>query len=285
MKVAQELKEAHIARQVGFAEASKHPQVRLEQGEQTLRPILMHVTPGVLFLGVVDELVHVALQRPIAAGRVGIEPTACLHGHVGCFLYCLYCEIFRRMDHNGPLTADPRDDGRPVFVIMAPARLTLLTATTRSATQMLCTALLGLSLLARGVVEVIRLNCALPLTISRLGDARIPQPPAPAIGRTAMHPQLSRNTARRTREAQQEGGQNPVCARPPALVEQGMGEVVEGPLAAVAPVALTPRAVVVRPPGIDVLALAPRTRKRAFFPPERVDVGLTVFGVEELVDI
>jgi hypothetical protein len=64
-----------------------------------------------------------------------------------------------------------------------------------------------------------------------------------------------------------------------------MGEVVEGPLAAVAPVALTPRAVVVRPPGIDVLALAPRTLKGAFFPPERVDVGLTLFGVEELVDI
>jgi hypothetical protein len=30
MKVAQELKEAHISRQVGFAEAPKHPQVRLE---------------------------------------------------------------------------------------------------------------------------------------------------------------------------------------------------------------------------------------------------------------
>jgi hypothetical protein len=64
-----------------------------------------------------------------------------------------------------------------------------------------------------------------------------------------------------------------------------MGEVVEGPLAAVAPVALAPRAVVVRPPGIDILALAPRTLKGTIFPPERVDVGLTLFGVEELVDI
>jgi hypothetical protein len=64
-----------------------------------------------------------------------------------------------------------------------------------------------------------------------------------------------------------------------------MGEVVEGALAAVTPIALAPRAIVVRAPGIDVLALAPRTRKGAFFPPERVDVGLAVFGVEELVEI
>ena len=64
-----------------------------------------------------------------------------------------------------------------------------------------------------------------------------------------------------------------------------MGEVVEGPLAAVAPGALAPGAVVVRPPGIDVLALAPGTLERTLFPSERMDVGLTVFGVEELVDI
>jgi hypothetical protein len=64
-----------------------------------------------------------------------------------------------------------------------------------------------------------------------------------------------------------------------------MGQIVEGPLAAVAPVALAPRAVVVRAPGIDVLALAPGALERAFFPPQRMDVGLTVFGVEELVDI
>jgi hypothetical protein len=68
-------------------------------------------------------------------------------------------------------------------------------------------------------------------------------------------------------------------------MEQGMGEIVEGTLTAIAPVALAPRAVVVRPPGIDVLALTPRTLKGAFFPPERMDVGLTLFSVEELVDI
>jgi hypothetical protein len=68
-------------------------------------------------------------------------------------------------------------------------------------------------------------------------------------------------------------------------MEQGMGQIVEGALAAVAPVALAPRAVVVCPPGSDVLALAPGTLEWAFFPPERMDIGLTVFGVEELVDI
>ena len=71
----------------------------------------------------------------------------------------------------------------------------------------------------------------------------------------------------------------------PALMEQGKGQIVEGPLAAVAPVALAPRAVVVLPPGIDVLALAPGTLEWALFPPERMDVGLTLFGVEELVNV
>jgi hypothetical protein len=56
-KVAQEWKEADVAREVGFAEASKDPQVRLEQGEQTLRPMLVHVTTGVLLLGVMHERV------------------------------------------------------------------------------------------------------------------------------------------------------------------------------------------------------------------------------------
>ena len=64
-----------------------------------------------------------------------------------------------------------------------------------------------------------------------------------------------------------------------------MGEVVEGPLAAVAPVALAPRAVVIRTPGIDVLALAPRTLERTILPPEYTDVRLALFGVEESVDM
>jgi hypothetical protein len=64
-----------------------------------------------------------------------------------------------------------------------------------------------------------------------------------------------------------------------------MSPIMEGPLAAVAPVALAPRAVVVRPPRIDILALAPGALEQTFFPPEGMDVGVTLFGVEELMDV
>ena len=81
-----------------------------------------------------------------------------------------------------------------------------------------------------------------------------------------MDPQLPGNAPRRTRQTQQEGGQNPVCGRPLALVEQGMGEVVEGTLAAVAPVALAAGAVVVIAPWIDVVALTAGALQWAIFP-------------------
>jgi len=68
-------------------------------------------------------------------------------------------------------------------------------------------------------------------------------------------------------------------------MEQGLGEVVEGALATVTPVAFAPGAVVVRPPRIDVLALAPGTLEWAIFPPQRMDVVVTLFGVEEVVDV
>src|SRR5262249_9449118 len=50
MKVAQELEESYVPRQIRFADASKHAPVRLEQGEQALCPVLMHVTPRVFLL-------------------------------------------------------------------------------------------------------------------------------------------------------------------------------------------------------------------------------------------
>jgi hypothetical protein len=100
-----------------------------------------------------------------------------------------------------------------------------------------------------------------------------------------MDAQLSGNTPRRTRETEQKRRQNPVCQRPPALMEERMGQVVEGAFAAVTPVAFAPGAVVVRPPWIDVLALAPGTLEGSIFPPQRMDVGLTLFGVEELMDV
>ena len=64
-----------------------------------------------------------------------------------------------------------------------------------------------------------------------------------------------------------------------------MGQIIEGPLAAVAPVALAPGAVVVRAPGIDIATLAPGTLQRAIFPPQCVEVGLTLFCAEKLVDM
>src|SRR5262245_10500127 len=152
---------------------TKHPEVGLEQGEQTLRSILVHVPTCVLFLRVIHEFVPVALQRPIAAGRVGIEPTTRLHGQVGGLLYRLHREIFGRMDHNGPLAADPCDDRRAVFVIMAPARLALLATPTRSVPQRLLPALLGLSLVAGGMIEVICFHRAVQLAMHLVGQRSI----------------------------------------------------------------------------------------------------------------
>jgi hypothetical protein len=64
-----------------------------------------------------------------------------------------------------------------------------------------------------------------------------------------------------------------------------MGEVVEGALAAVTPIAFAPGSVVVLPPRIDVLALAPGTLEGTIFPPQRMNISLTLVDVEELVDV
>ena len=87
MKVAQELEESHIPRQIRFADASNHAQVGLQQGKEALRSVLMHITTGIFLLRVVDILVEVARERPIAAGRVGVQPTAGLDGEVRRLLY------------------------------------------------------------------------------------------------------------------------------------------------------------------------------------------------------
>src|SRR5262249_35053439 len=66
----------YIPRQIRFADASKHAQVRLEQGEQALCPVLMHVTPRVFLLRMIDVLVYVALQGAVAAGGVCVQPAS-----------------------------------------------------------------------------------------------------------------------------------------------------------------------------------------------------------------
>jgi len=68
-------------------------------------------------------------------------------------------------------------------------------------------------------------------------------------------------------------------------VEQRIGQILEGALAAVTPGACASGAVVVRPPGIDVLALATGTLEWPIFPPQRMDIDVAGIGVEEVVDV
>jgi hypothetical protein len=64
-----------------------------------------------------------------------------------------------------------------------------------------------------------------------------------------------------------------------------MSKIIEGALAAVTPVAFASGSVVVRPPRIDVLALAPGTLEGTIFPPERMDIDVAAIGVEEVVEV
>jgi hypothetical protein len=64
-----------------------------------------------------------------------------------------------------------------------------------------------------------------------------------------------------------------------------MGEVIEGALATVTPVPFTPGAIVILSPRINIPTLAPGTLEETIFPPQRMDVGLTLVDVEELVDV
>jgi hypothetical protein len=88
------LKEPDIPYQVAFAHTTNHPQIRLEQRKETLGAIFVHVTTRVFLLCMIDELVHVALHRPIAAGRVRVAPTARSHRDLGRLLHRLDGEIF-----------------------------------------------------------------------------------------------------------------------------------------------------------------------------------------------
>src|SRR4029434_1585374 len=63
MKVAQELKEAHIPRQVGFAEPTKYPQIGLQQRKEALRSILMPVPTRVFLLRVIHCVMLIARDQ------------------------------------------------------------------------------------------------------------------------------------------------------------------------------------------------------------------------------
>src|SRR5262245_32999612 len=118
--------------------------------------MLVHATPSILFLGVMDERVQVALHRLIAPGRIGREATAGLDGQVRRLLHRLDGAISGRVADDSPLAADPRDDRWSVLVIMPPPGLTFLTTATRTAPQRFLATALRLALLAGGVIEVIR---------------------------------------------------------------------------------------------------------------------------------
>jgi hypothetical protein len=64
-----------------------------------------------------------------------------------------------------------------------------------------------------------------------------------------------------------------------------MGEVVEDALATVIPVTVTPGAIVVLPPRIDIPALAPGTWEGMILPPQCMEVSLALVDVKELVDV
>src|SRR4030095_3375104 len=135
----------------------------------------------------------------------------------------------------------------PILVVVPPTRFTLLAALTCPASQGLFSAVLRLALLAGSVIEVIGFDCAVHLTLHLIGQGRIADPPAPARARPAMDPYFPRNTPGRTGKAQQKGREYPVRQWPLALVQQGLGEVVEGTLAAMAPVTFASGAVFERP--------------------------------------
>jgi hypothetical protein len=81
--------------------------------------------------------------------------------------------------------------------------------------------------------------------------------------------------------------EHPVHERALAAVQERACEVIEGALAALlfTAVAFQTGLVVVRAPGTDVVTLTAGTLEWAIFPPQRMDVGLTRFGVEEVVQM
>jgi hypothetical protein len=158
----------------------------------------MDLAACLFLLRMIDEVVHIALQCPIAARGVGIEPTARLDGEVRCLLHRLHGKIPGRLHDDKSLPADPGDDRWSVFIVMPPAGLALLAAAARAASQRLLPTLLGLPLVSSSMVEVVRFYGAFELAEHLIGQRGIAQPPTPAIAGPDMDAQLPGNTTRRT---------------------------------------------------------------------------------------
>jgi hypothetical protein len=76
-----------------------------------------------------------------------------------------------------------------------------------------------------------------------------------------------------------------VSQLPLALGQQRVDEVVAGTPPAVTPIACASWPVMGCAPRADRVALATGTRERAILPAPRMDVGLALFGTEELMEI
>ena len=113
---------------------------------------LTFATPGPRMI---DERMHISRHDPLAAGRVGVEPTTRVHGQVSGLLDRLHGEIAGCLDHDGPLSTDPGDNRRLILVIVTAAGLAFHAPATRSASQRLLATALCLPLVAGSVVEVI----------------------------------------------------------------------------------------------------------------------------------
>jgi hypothetical protein len=98
-----------------------------------------------------------------------------------------------------------------------------------------------------------------------------------------MDTQFSGDAPGRTGETQQKGRENPVGQWSLTPMQQGSGEVVEGALAAMAPVTFAPGAILVCTPLSNVVTLTSRALQRTIFPPQRMDIGMASFYTEQLV--
>src|SRR5262245_44802800 len=226
-------------------------------------------------------------DQPVAAGRVRVELAANLYGEVGGLLHRLDRKVPCRVDHDTTLTAHPGDNGRPIFVVMAPPGLAFLATPPWLAAQRFRPSHLGLSLESGGMIQVVGFDCPRQLPLHFVGESRMAQPPTPAIARPHMHPHLSDNATRGTRQAQQKCREYPVHDRALAAIQERACEVIEGALAVLLFTAVTLQSglVVIGAPGTDVVALTSGALQGPILPAQRMDIRLTRIGVEELVQM
>jgi hypothetical protein len=98
----------------GGTATSQAPHVRLEHGTQTLPALLVHVSPGVRFLGLIDARIALALHRPGAAGGGALQPPAHRHRDGDSLLpWRARASLGRRADAC-PWAAHPRPGSRCV---------------------------------------------------------------------------------------------------------------------------------------------------------------------------